>query len=207
MEWPKWTLCFWGKDSPDSSSSCRVVSIPGDILCPAQAFQHFVQVTSAACRDARLGIFKMECSHKMNKALCEASSHLGMAKNAIKMSAEAFLGQVNVLYQRVNSNDSKKSLGQTFSSIKLHCTVKYGFYSVARFRRSAAVDKLWQLWYDSIRYDMMVFKFQIVIFLLVCHPKKRPQLYPPIAFIIGFFAVFCGLQWSFFDVPNQQDNC
>ena len=78
----------------------------------------------------------------MNKALCEASSHLGMAKNAIKMSAEAFLGQVNVLYQRVNSNDSKKSLGQTFSSIKLHCTVKYGFYSVARFRRSAAVSQI-----------------------------------------------------------------
>jgi hypothetical protein len=90
-----------------------------------------------------------------------------------------------------------------------NCTVlkSMAFYSVARFRRSAAVDKLWQLWYDSIRYDMMVFKFQIVIFLLVCHPKKRPQLYPPIAFIIGFFAVFCGLQWSFFDVPNQQDNC
>ena len=61
--------------------------------CFMQAFREFVQVASTTCRDSRLGIFKMECSHHTNKSISESCQHLGTAKTWHKLAAESLLGQ------------------------------------------------------------------------------------------------------------------
>ena len=66
-----------------------------------QAFQCFMKVAYAASRSARLGIFRLECSHHINKTLSQCSDHLGTAKNWLKMSAESFLSSIAVRHEKL----------------------------------------------------------------------------------------------------------
>ena len=70
------------------------------ILFLQAAYKHFVSVCTAACQNARLGIFQMECSHRMVKTITQSSHHLGIGKDYVKVSAEGFLASVNTYYQR-----------------------------------------------------------------------------------------------------------
>ena len=61
--------------------------------CHMLAFEDFLKVIMTVARDSRLGIFRMECAHRSNKALSESCQHLSTAKTWCKLSAESFLGQ------------------------------------------------------------------------------------------------------------------
>ena len=68
-----------------------------------QAFHAFVKVASTTGQSARLGIFKMECSHRINKSFTQSSDHLGCGKYWRKMSAESFLSSVLLRHQKLNA--------------------------------------------------------------------------------------------------------
>ena len=76
-----------------------------------QAFHDFQKVTQVASRTGRLGIFQMECSHRLNKSLTEASEHLGNAKAWQKMSSESFLSSVLTRYRRQIAISNRVLLG------------------------------------------------------------------------------------------------
>ena len=68
-----------------------------------QAFHAFVKVASTTGQSTRLGIFKMECRHRINKSFTQSSDHLGCGKNWRKMSAESFLSSVLLRHQKLNA--------------------------------------------------------------------------------------------------------
>ena len=82
------------------SSVSRIIFESLKILFLQAAYKHFVSVCTAACQNARLGIFQMECSHRMVKTITQSSHHLGIGKDYVKVSAEGFLASVNTYYQR-----------------------------------------------------------------------------------------------------------
>lgn len=73
----------------------------------------FCKATVIACRSARLGIFAMECLHRQNRALAEASFHLGSSKNFVKLSAESFLATTRHAHELLQQKQDRQALGQS----------------------------------------------------------------------------------------------
>ena len=96
-DWSYWMsprlCCFFYWVQLSQVELLTVVVLFVAFCCFMQAFREFVQVASTTCRDSRLGIFKMECSHHTNKSISESCQHLGTAKTWHKLAAESLLGQ------------------------------------------------------------------------------------------------------------------
>lgn len=71
-----------------------------DLTCEVTQKDRFFKVLSAASAAGRLGIFSMECQHRQNRAIAEASAPLGRAKNWLKLSVESFLGSAKSWHGR-----------------------------------------------------------------------------------------------------------
>ena len=83
-----------------------------------------MKVTWTTSRDARLGIFRMECAHRTNKTISESSVHLGSAKSWQKMSSESFLGSVGAHYVRKTRLRDGECLDWTWFSAQCHSAGK-----------------------------------------------------------------------------------
>ena len=55
----------------------------------------------------------MECAHRQNRALSEASFHLGSAKNFVKLSAESFLATIRHEHELLQQKRDRQALGQS----------------------------------------------------------------------------------------------
>ena len=55
------------------------------------AMESFVKVATCASHSCKLGIFSLECAHRYNQSVSEASSHLGRAKGFPLIAANAVL--------------------------------------------------------------------------------------------------------------------
>ena len=99
-------------------------------------------VLSVASRQGRLGIFQMECAHRLNRTLAESSLHLGTGKSWLKMASESFLNAVVVRYRRqIGGGNLSERLGPGLALAKLIVTV-----IGSRIRRY----RYWRYWQSII---------------------------------------------------------